>query len=838
MKAVIALIATLFALPAFAGGTPVQQSGNVTPHHSVMWTTNGVVQDGGSATNGFLSEVGITKNGGCALGINSGLTTGPYTQLCFGVTSGSGYFALNSYGGAPNGSISFIINGITYSFPGPGNGDVLGPPSSADGDAAVFNGTGGTLLKDAGAPPQLTVTSVAALQALTVANLPANAQVLVTGYYNPGDAPTVTYTLSSSACPLGAGAGDGGAQIKPTTGSGCWLLNPQTAYDVRTWGAVAGGLDPNNNNATLINNVETYCQSTFTPTRGRPLQAIKITGGMRAYGVNSPVQLKCEGQLFGEISIIALSSTNIPCTTDAVVEVLSPSFIITVRDLTVNSNYLPVNGFANETNGDIHFFNILVDRWQGSCGSVTATGGSGGTNRREVTVDSTASLSVGMVSRGNGNVGGAGNGIYDRAFIVGIVDATHIIIDKPASGPFSAASLNFYYDSNGMIWGLNNSNAGGGIWESQSNEYESSDTTQCGGANCNNQNAYRYGAALLVEGQANDMSFNNIVMDLGITNVFMTSSSGFLAHRVELNAGTFLTPEPYVTNIIVAQGASDMQLDQFSNNGGAIDYFTLDGTSPRFRLNGMLTQSNSNAQISPQYWVQFWTNQTNVNASKIVLDPAVTNNNNSLGYYYFNQSAGSYTQFGPLLQYSSGVANAQFTQQISLSGASNFTFSGVADGATNLLTGVTTGSGCSGGGAPFSCMTAGDQVVVSGVNFYIVDFDTIQNTVTLNGSPASAGTKSVSDIPCNHTFLPQDSQTNFFFDVAGQNCGPYFSQVLPNGWVLGGFIWSDSVGGGSVTFNGEGVNLLYAGTNYSSISAVQRQYYQGAFLRTNIVALH
>ena len=60
---ILAAIAALIALPALAT-TPIQQSGNVTPGHPGAWTTNGVMQDGGSATNGFLKELGITKNGG------------------------------------------------------------------------------------------------------------------------------------------------------------------------------------------------------------------------------------------------------------------------------------------------------------------------------------------------------------------------------------------------------------------------------------------------------------------------------------------------------------------------------------------------------------------------------------------------------------------------------------------------------------------------------------------------------------------------------------------------------------------------------------------------------
>lgn len=279
MKVALALILALISSPALAS-TPVRQSGNVTPRHVPAWTTNGVVQDGGSALNGFLSEVGITRNGGCALGINSGPTNGPYTQFCFGVTSGQGYFNLQSFGGAPAATLGLTINGVSYPFPGPGNGDVLGPPSSIDGDAAVFNGTGGTLLKDGG-PAAFNVQTNAALVALTLTGKAAGYTVGRSGYYATGDSPLSTYTLQTSACSLNGGLGDGGSQVASATSGNCWVLTAQQAYDPRQWGAV-------NSTAATTATVSGSSLTLANAQDFRNGEGIAVIGAGAAFGLPAP----------------------------------------------------------------------------------------------------------------------------------------------------------------------------------------------------------------------------------------------------------------------------------------------------------------------------------------------------------------------------------------------------------------------------------------------------------------------------------------------------------------------------------------------------------------------
>ena len=141
------IAALLISLPAIAGS--ITQSGSVTPGHGLSVVTNGVVQDSGAATNGFLTELGITKNGGLAFCINSGPITGPYNELCLGAgTSSAATLSLQNYGGAAAQPLRFIVNGQSYDFPFTTGGNVIGPNSSTVGHIAVFNNSSGTLLKD------------------------------------------------------------------------------------------------------------------------------------------------------------------------------------------------------------------------------------------------------------------------------------------------------------------------------------------------------------------------------------------------------------------------------------------------------------------------------------------------------------------------------------------------------------------------------------------------------------------------------------------------------------------------------------------------------------------
>ena len=137
-------------------GNAIVQSGSVTPGHVGSWTTDGILQDGGPASAGNLTEIGVTNNGNVAIAINSGTITSGYTQFGMSVNSGgTAVLSVESYNGGSTPSLLIQIDGSTYPFPGTGGGNVTGPNSSTTNDAVVFADTTGHVIKDAGAPPFL-----------------------------------------------------------------------------------------------------------------------------------------------------------------------------------------------------------------------------------------------------------------------------------------------------------------------------------------------------------------------------------------------------------------------------------------------------------------------------------------------------------------------------------------------------------------------------------------------------------------------------------------------------------------------------------------------------------
>lgn len=144
MKSLIAALFLLLSLPAAAQQGAVKQSGNVSPGHPAMWTTNGVIQDGGTPANGALTGVGVTASGP-GICQNSGPITGPYNQVCINATqTGGGSFSVFNNNGA-TGGFSFVLNGVTQSI-------LVATPPLTPNDGACFLNNSGTI-KDCGFVP-------------------------------------------------------------------------------------------------------------------------------------------------------------------------------------------------------------------------------------------------------------------------------------------------------------------------------------------------------------------------------------------------------------------------------------------------------------------------------------------------------------------------------------------------------------------------------------------------------------------------------------------------------------------------------------------------------------
>lgn len=280
----LALGALLFSLltigAASAQGT-IQQSGPIVPFHGPAWYGNGVVGDGGAPSSPFLSALGLFNGPNCPVGVSSqtgpGVSTAPHSLFSICQTDAATTFNFSGVNGQAAPSVIFDIGGVNYPFPGPGNGDVQGPPSSTSSHLACFNGTSGTLLADCGAGLPLPVAyggtgstspsaALTALGAVAQANngsdftsLPATLNnlsglprvanttalealastaypaVVRLGFVTAGDAAPIAFISAASACSLNSGGGDGGSQV-PSADGKCWLAAFPSELDVREWG--------------------------------------------------------------------------------------------------------------------------------------------------------------------------------------------------------------------------------------------------------------------------------------------------------------------------------------------------------------------------------------------------------------------------------------------------------------------------------------------------------------------------------------------------------------------------------------------------------------------------
>lgn len=112
---------------------PVNQTGSVTPGHLTSWTTDGVVQDAGTAADPKVSGLGIISANETSIAIANAPVSGPFAVLSLGVTDTAANLTLASYGGEPDLPFNWIINGATYTFNG------FGASTITDGTTTVTN---------------------------------------------------------------------------------------------------------------------------------------------------------------------------------------------------------------------------------------------------------------------------------------------------------------------------------------------------------------------------------------------------------------------------------------------------------------------------------------------------------------------------------------------------------------------------------------------------------------------------------------------------------------------------------------------------------------------------
>lgn len=221
----------------------IQQSGPIAIGRVAVFQQNGIVQDGGPADAGVIEQIGITNPGSLALAINSGTITESYTQLGFIVgTNGATTLSVDSFNGNPAATFSLEINGVNYPFPGPGNGDVIGPSTGVDGDLVAFNGATGTVIKDSGLPlsgVMVSVSTIALLRAATADTLPTTI-CYVTSYYGAvGDGADGQFHVNPSDT---TSADNGGTIIVDGSARRWYRMTQGQPYQVKWFGAYGDGV--------------------------------------------------------------------------------------------------------------------------------------------------------------------------------------------------------------------------------------------------------------------------------------------------------------------------------------------------------------------------------------------------------------------------------------------------------------------------------------------------------------------------------------------------------------------------------------------------------------------
>lgn len=148
MRKLLLALAVMLA-PLSAYGQSVQQSGTVVPKHAAAWTTNGVIQDAGTASNPNITTFGVVNNGGQGICVDTGLTTAAgYQQLCLSASlNGAAVISLQNYGTATPQNLEFLINGTIITIP-TGAGSTIPTITTplVNGNIICASGTTGALV--------------------------------------------------------------------------------------------------------------------------------------------------------------------------------------------------------------------------------------------------------------------------------------------------------------------------------------------------------------------------------------------------------------------------------------------------------------------------------------------------------------------------------------------------------------------------------------------------------------------------------------------------------------------------------------------------------------------
>jgi hypothetical protein len=152
-KSLLALAIALVPSLAWAQGA-VLQNGPIIKFDLPGWVQDKTIMSGGKMfTDNFrgFNASHFFDNHGPGVCTEDALTSGAYHQICIGHdASGNATITVGAANGATAQGLSIIANGTTYSFPGVGNGTMVGPNTSSANNIVAFNDTLGQNTRDSG----------------------------------------------------------------------------------------------------------------------------------------------------------------------------------------------------------------------------------------------------------------------------------------------------------------------------------------------------------------------------------------------------------------------------------------------------------------------------------------------------------------------------------------------------------------------------------------------------------------------------------------------------------------------------------------------------------------
>ena len=307
---------------------------------------------------------------------------------------------------------------------------------------------------------QASVYSNTQLQLLGTSGMLPGQTVVATGFYAAGDMTPATYVYSPSAC---ATTTFGAAEVS-ALGGGCYTLIPGNVLDLRNFGIVEGGTDPNANNAALLQqffNFYATLHSGFDAPvldwRGSTvsIQATVTDNTANDHILNGPI-LKALSNLGGGAPITANPAGGNVCpamfrtTGNGIHRYDDPQF---------DANYNAVLLYSQEANGTIQLHSPAGKHWLGSCGGPTPLPGSEIAGSNIVLMANTTGYWPGQVIHET-----TGDLPFNDQIMR--VDAnTDIVLRLPANFT-GTENIDAFNDSSGLVWGqgpVGYSNAGGTI---------------------------------------------------------------------------------------------------------------------------------------------------------------------------------------------------------------------------------------------------------------------------------------------------------------------------------------------------------------------------------------